>query len=78
MELQRGPDQLRFHIKDKGLPMPGAEPPVGHPPYVGSLDDLPEGGFGWFLIRTLSRDLEYRRVGELNLLSFGVCLHNAA
>ncbi|MBI1173023.1 ATP-binding protein [bacterium] len=78
VELRRDSDQLRFHIKDKGLPMPDAEPPAGYPPAVGSFDDLPEGGFGWFLIRTLSCDLAYRREGDLNLLSFGVVLDNAA
>lgn len=78
VELRRDPDQLRFHIKDKGLPMPGAEPPAGHLPVVGAFDDLPEGGFGWFLIRSLSHDLTYRREGELNLLSFGVSLDSAA
>lgn len=78
VELLRDPDQLRFHIKDSGLPMPGAEPPEGHLPEIGALEDLPEGGFGWFLIRSLSRDLAYRREGELNLLSFGVSVDNVA
>jgi serine/threonine-protein kinase RsbW len=32
--------------------------------------DLPEGGFGWFLIRDLAEDLGYRREGEQNLLAF--------
>ncbi len=78
VELLRASDQLHFHIMDKGLPMPGAEPPAGHLPEVGAMEDLPEGGFGWFLIRSLSRDLVYRREGDLNLLSFGVSVDNAA
>lgn len=32
--------------------------------------ELPEGGFGWFLIRDLVRDLHYRREEERNLLAF--------
>ena len=76
VELQRDPDQLRVHIADKGLPMPGADPPIGQLPEVGALDDLPEGGFGWFLIRTLVQDLTYRRVGGQNLLTFGVSVNN--
>ncbi len=78
VEVRRDPDQLRFHIADKGLPMPGAEPPVGDLPPVGALEDLPEGGFGWFLIRSLSQNLAYRREGERNLLSFDVLVNNAA
>ena len=35
-----------------------------------SPDDLPEGGFGWHLIRTLASDLEYRRNDNRNELSF--------
>lgn len=32
--------------------------------------DLPEGGFGWHLIRSLTRDLDYARVKGRNRLSF--------
>lgn len=32
--------------------------------------DLPEGGFGWFLIRDLAEDLGYHRVDGRNLLAF--------
>ncbi len=78
VEVRRGPGQLRFHIADKGLPMPGAEPPKGHLPAVGAFEDLREGGFGWFLIRSLSQDLIYRREGERNLLSFCVLVDNLA
>ncbi len=78
IEIRRDPDQLRFHIRDQGLPMPGAEPPAGRLPEPAAFDDLPEGGFGWFLIRALAQDLAYRRDGERNLLSFGVILDNAA
>lgn len=78
VELRRGTDQLHFHIADKGLPMPGAEPPQGRLPEVGAFDDLPEGGFGWFLIRSLAQDLRYRREGERNMLSFDVPVDNAA
>lgn len=77
VEVRRGPGQLHFHIADTGLPMPGAEPPLGQLPDVGVFEDLPEGGFGWFLIRSLSQDLAYRREGERNLLSFGVLVDNA-
>jgi len=32
--------------------------------------DLPEGGFGWFLIRDLVEDLGYQRTNGRNLLAF--------
>lgn len=32
--------------------------------------DLPEGGFGWFLIRDLAEGLGYNREGGRNLLAF--------
>jgi serine/threonine-protein kinase RsbW len=35
-------------------------------------EDLPEGGFGWPLIRSLARDLRYRRDMGVNQLSFRV------
>ena len=34
--------------------------------------DLPEGGFGWFLIRSLTRDLTYLREDGYNMLCFCV------
>lgn len=66
---------LTCHIVDRGAPMPGGTLPEGRPPgAMGdiALEDLPEGGFGWHLIRTLSQDLSYRRVGSENLLSFRI------
>lgn len=54
-------------VRDSGRPMPGAVLPKGDPPAI-RPDDPPEGGFGWYLIRSLARDLRYRRAGERNLL----------
>lgn len=67
---------LTCNIVDQGSPMPGGTLPAGHLPEARHgavlLEDLPEGGFGWHLIRTLSQDLTYRRVGSENMLSFRV------
>ncbi len=58
---------LFIRILDDGLPMPGGVLPGGR---LTRSDDLPEGGFGWYMIRTLSHDLTYQRDGMRNLLSF--------
>ena len=68
-----GPDGLQFRIQDSGRPMPEGIPPMGSPAALPeALEALPEGGFGWFLIRDLSHDVSYQRQGELNVLSFRI------
>jgi len=62
-----------FTLRDDGRPMPGGELPQGDPPQIGpDLDDLPEGGFGWHLIRCLTLDLRYERADGWNCLHFGI------
>lgn len=46
-------------ILDAGAPLPALTPPN---------DSLPDGGFGWFLIRSLTSGLTYRRRAEHNHL----------
>lgn len=62
---------LEFMLTDQGVAMPELDVPAAK---IHDLDvpilDLPEGGFGWFLIRTLVSDLNYRRVGGQNRLTF--------
>ena len=63
---------LTCKIMDAGVPLPdGALPPASLPP-MQTGDGLPEGGFGWHLIRTLSEDLAYRREGGRNFLTFRI------
>lgn len=57
-------------LKDRGAAMPGLALPVGEFQDLGTVEDLPEGGFGWFLIRSLVEDLSYERRGGENRLSF--------
>lgn len=59
-------------VVDQGAPMPGGTlPDGGQPGRTGLvLADLPEGGFGWHLIHTLTRNLVYRRIAGANRLSF--------
>ncbi|MGB8815561.1 MAG: ATP-binding protein [Paracoccaceae bacterium] len=68
LHLQQ-PDLL-CQIEDQGLPMPGEVLPIGELRAFAGTEDLPEGGFGWHLIRALSRDLHYHRVDGRNYLSF--------
>ena len=64
-------DVLAFETRDYGLPMPNGKLPAGLPvPIDRPLDELPEGGFGWYLIRHLTSDLSYARVGHRNELTF--------
>lgn len=74
--VQRGTRELRVQISDTGLPMPGAMPPCGALPDMSTFDDLPEGGFGWFLIRSLAQDLSYEHDGGRNTLCFSIFVDN--
>jgi serine/threonine-protein kinase RsbW len=58
---------LDCRIVDHGAPMPGEALPAG---ILAAPEDLPEGGFGWSLIRALSEDLRYARVAGQNQLTF--------
>lgn len=62
---------LSCSISDDGVPLPAdhllrniSQKPRPEP------QNLPEGGFGWFLIRDLAEDLGYFRDGGRNLLAF--------
>lgn len=67
---------LSCAVSDDGVPLPedclrqvrGDDP--GRPP----PSTLPEGGFGWFLIRDLAEDLGYSRKDGHNLLAFRIPL----
>ncbi len=63
---------LLFEIRDKGKPMPKGRAPMGNHPMTEfhQFDALPEGGYGWFLIRELVQDLVYDRQNDENILFF--------
>jgi serine/threonine-protein kinase RsbW len=68
-------DGLHFTISDQGFAMPGGATPLGFSPNVDvELDDLPEGGFGWFLIKDLAKDIHYDRRGSENQLKFRIAV----
>ncbi|MCH2164907.1 MAG: ATP-binding protein [Marinovum sp.] len=67
-------DELTLEIIDRGLPMPGLQLPDtatgkrSSPEVDVPVEDLPEGGWGWFLIRDLTRELSYLREENANHL----------
>jgi serine/threonine-protein kinase RsbW len=67
--LRRAPDGLLCQVIDNGVRMPGDRLPEGSLPPIKEVD-LPEGGFGWHLIRTLSKELAYSRSEGQNRLTF--------
>ncbi len=71
---QSGP-LLACRVVDHGRPMPRETLPAGTLPDLDAAD-LPDGGFGWHLIRSLSQDLCYRRIGARNELTFCIGVNN--
>ncbi|MBK8438418.1 MAG: ATP-binding protein [Rhodobacter sp.] len=69
LSLALGEGVLNCRIEDEGAAMPGETLPAGRLP---NPADLPEGGFGWHLIRTLGHQLSYRRSGSTNQLRFSL------
>ena len=71
LQISKREEVLHFLILDDGLPMPGDAAPAGLPQDLTcAVEDMPEGGFGWFLIRELTEDLSYTRSGNRNRLQF--------
>lgn len=70
--ISQTPQGLRCAITDRGKAMPGGRLPDGNrpDPLGKALEDLPEGGFGWHLIHSLTADLRYARVDDGNQLQF--------
>jgi serine/threonine-protein kinase RsbW len=66
--LQVTPARLTCQISDQGREMPDGKLPLGTLP----VEAYPEGGFGWYLIRSLTTDLHYRRDNDRNLLRFAI------
>lgn len=73
MRLIPDPTCLRCEIVDTGRALPPGEFPGRALPDV-EVDRaaLPEGGFGWFLIRTLSTGISYDSADSRNTLSFSI------
>lgn len=62
---------LTCELIDDGIPMPDGDPPAPDGVVLPeAIADMPEGGFGWLLIRELARDLDYARAEGRNRLTF--------
>lgn len=70
--------RITCEVTDRGLPMPGGRLPPAkrHDPGALGLEDLPEGGFGWALIRDMTRGLDYTRENGTNRLRFRIDLRS--
>ena len=71
MSLRLRRTGLMVEISDHGKPMPNGRAPLGNHPMAEFDDDpMPEGGYGWYLIRELVQDLIYDRRDGRNILIF--------
>lgn len=68
--IEHSPRGLHFTILDKGRAMPQGRKPLGDAVKTDvALNDLPEGGFGWFLIENIAHDVCYHRSNGENKLA---------
>jgi serine/threonine-protein kinase RsbW len=71
--LSRSEHDLHCVLCDTGQQMPNGELPSGLQSDLNcAVADLPEGGFGWFLIRKLAHEVGYTRENGQNRLSFSM------
>lgn len=67
--------ELEICVCDAGRAMPGPGLPAGTPPELNCpREHLPEGGFGWFMVRSLTTGLDYVRRDTCNILQFRIPL----
>lgn len=60
LHARLGHAELVCTLSDRGAAMRAPHLPEGRLPEIGCRQEaLPEGGFGWFLIRSLTRDIHY-------------------
>lgn len=70
VQLSIDPIRIMVHLRDPGEALPGWRTPgMRERDLSVARADLPEGGFGWNLIHTLTDRLDYRRINGNNQLS---------
>lgn len=67
--IQLTPDLMTAQITDFGQKFDGPPPLREMEVEKMALEELPEGGFGWNLIRTLTDNVEFQRLDEKNQLT---------
>ena len=68
LEVATEANEFSMTIKDNGKVFTGIPQKKEMKGEAVELDDLPEGGFGWFLIHELTNEIFYTRLGDLNTL----------
>lgn len=70
LRYEFGDGALILHLEDDGAAISGGRAPPGRPADLDvATENMPEGGFGWFLIRSLTSRLSYRRQDGVNRLT---------
>ncbi|MGB3314090.1 MAG: ATP-binding protein [Albidovulum sp.] len=73
LRIVKSDEALECRIVDAGVPMPGLTlPDIPMQEIPDEIEALPEGGWGWALIRELTTNLAYQRENERNILTFHV------
>lgn len=68
-DVSVAPEACTVLLIDEGKPMPGGEIPTASPEFdLDDIENLPEGGFGWVLIRSQMDSIEYDRREGCNVL----------
>ena len=71
--IEQASDRLSFKVRDSGQPLPDMALPEGAAAEISAQTcDLPEGGFGWFLIKSLASDISYIRSEDQNVIRFAI------
>lgn len=75
LAIHRSDNDLLFTVIDDGIPLPSDLPkPTFERNLNCAIKDLPEGGFGWSLIKELTTRVGYRRCGTRNCIEFTIAL----
>lgn len=75
LSCTKGLEIIRFEVVDHGKMLPCGEIPSKQNHDLGlGLQSLPEGGFGWGLIRDMTKRLVYRRFEGRNILRFAIAI----
>ena len=69
--LRLSGSRVAVEVHDLGCAMPKGRLPSGQRPMP---DELQEGGYGWFLIQSLTQQLDYSRQPPRNVLRFELAL----